>query len=301
MFAIVARSATVSASSPGPKYSTNLPTTPVLPQQLGDGQDEVGRGRAFGHPARQPEADDLRDEHRDRLAEHRRLRLDPAGAPAEDAQAVDHRRVRVGADERVRERLPVARLDDPRQVLEIDLVDDPGVRRHDAQAREGVLAPAQEGIALAVALVVALDVLLDREPRREGVDLDRVVDHELRREQRVDLARVAAEVHDRVAHRREVDDRGNAREVLQEHARRPELELAAGLGGRVPGRDRVRSLLVAVPERVLQEHAQRVGQTVDVLELRDLVARAGDVEGAHAVDSILGPPQRARAAVGGNY
>ena len=47
------------------------------------------------------EADDLRDEHRDRLAEHRRLGLDPADAPAEHAQAVDHRRVRVGADERV--------------------------------------------------------------------------------------------------------------------------------------------------------------------------------------------------------
>ena len=50
------------------------------------------------------EADDLRDEHRDRLAEHRRLGLDPADAPAEHAQAVDHRRVRVGPDQRVRVR-----------------------------------------------------------------------------------------------------------------------------------------------------------------------------------------------------
>ena len=71
-------------------------------------------------------ADDLRDEHRHRLPEHRRLGLDAADAPAEDAEAVDHRRVRVGADERVGvERRPVFALhDDAREVLEVHLVDD---------------------------------------------------------------------------------------------------------------------------------------------------------------------------------
>ena len=73
----------------------------LLAQQLGDREDEVGRGRALGQLALEAEADDLRDEHRDRLAEHRGLGLDAADAPAEHAEAVDHRRVRVGADERV--------------------------------------------------------------------------------------------------------------------------------------------------------------------------------------------------------
>ena len=47
------------------------------------------------------EADHFGDDHRDRLAEHRRLRLDPADAPAQDAEAVDHGGVAVGADQRV--------------------------------------------------------------------------------------------------------------------------------------------------------------------------------------------------------
>ena len=47
------------------------------------------------------EADDLGDEHGDRLAEHGRLGLDAADAPAEHAQAVDHGGVAVGADQRV--------------------------------------------------------------------------------------------------------------------------------------------------------------------------------------------------------
>ncbi|HYP47097.1 MAG TPA: aconitase family protein, partial [Thermoleophilaceae bacterium] len=75
-----------------------------LPEDLRDREHEVGRGRAFGEPAGETEADDLRHEHRHGLAEHRGLRLDPAHSPAEHAEAVDHRRVRVRADERVRVR-----------------------------------------------------------------------------------------------------------------------------------------------------------------------------------------------------
>ena len=56
-------------------------------QDLGHGQDQVGGRRALAQLARELEADDLRDEHRQRLAEHRRLGLDPADAPAEHARA----------------------------------------------------------------------------------------------------------------------------------------------------------------------------------------------------------------------
>jgi hypothetical protein len=41
----------------------------------------------------QLEPDDLGNEHRDRLAEHRGFGLDAADAPAHDAEAVDHRGV----------------------------------------------------------------------------------------------------------------------------------------------------------------------------------------------------------------
>ena len=51
-----------------------------------------------GQIAVQLEADHARDEHRNRLAEHGGLGLDAADAPADDADAVDHRGVRIGAD-----------------------------------------------------------------------------------------------------------------------------------------------------------------------------------------------------------
>jgi hypothetical protein len=70
-----------------------LPDHPRRAQDLRHGQDEVGRGRALAHRTGEAEADDLRHEHRDRLAELRRFRLDPAHAPAQHPEAVHHRRV----------------------------------------------------------------------------------------------------------------------------------------------------------------------------------------------------------------
>ena len=48
-----------------------------------------------------------------------------------------------------------------RQIFEIDLMADAGAGRHDAEIIECLLAPAQEGITLAVAFEFALDVFLE--------------------------------------------------------------------------------------------------------------------------------------------
>jgi hypothetical protein len=127
--------------------------------------------------------------------------------------------VRVGAHERVGEGLAVARLDHASEVLEVDLVADPGVGRHHAEVVEGALAPTQERVTLAVALELELGVALEGESLGEHVDLDRVVDHELHGHERVDAGRIAAQLGDGVAHGGEVDDGRHAGEVLHEHAR----------------------------------------------------------------------------------
>src|SRR3954452_22378200 len=113
MFPSVARSASGNDVTPSPKYSTNFPTTPVLrrisvtvstrsvavapsrsePLSLKPTTCGTSIERACRPRAAHLEADDRGDDHRERLPEHRRLRLDPAGAPAEHAEPVDHRRV----------------------------------------------------------------------------------------------------------------------------------------------------------------------------------------------------------------
>ena len=192
MFDSVARSAIGSDESPSPKNSTNLPTTPwarsICVRVSTRSVAVVPAGSA--PIVRTPDHDRLRQEHR--LSEHRRLGFDPADAPPEHAQAVDHRRVRVGAHQRVGERDPVAHRDDLPEVLQVDLMADARARRHHANVVERLLGPAQQRVALAVAPVLELDVGLVGVRRAEQVDLHGMIDDEIDRDERVDDRRVAA-------------------------------------------------------------------------------------------------------------
>ena len=163
-------------------------------------------------------------------------------------------------------------------------MDDAGVRRDDLEVAERGLPPAEERVALAVALELELRVPSDCEPRRVLVDLHRVIDHELGGKQRVDLLGVAAELAHRVAHRREVDDRGDAREVLEQDSRGRERDLARRLRLRVPSRNGLDVLVVTEPKDVLEQDLQRVREPLDVelllerAETEDLVGLAADAE-----------------------
>ncbi len=179
--------------------------------------------------------------------------------------------MRVGADEGVREVPAVPLLDDAGEVLEVDLVDDAGVRRDDTEVVEGLLAPAQEGVALSVALELELGVLEDRELRAERVHLDGVVDDEIGREKRVDLPRLAAEVSHRVAHGGEIDDGGNAGEVLEEDTRGAEGDLPVRLLAGLPFEDGPDLFLLARAQNVLEQDAKRIRQARDLLSGGDFV------------------------------
>ncbi len=82
----------------------------------------------------------------------------------------------VGADHGVGERDAVAHHDDAREVLDIDLVDDPGAGRDNLEVIEGRLPPTQELVALSVSPVFDVGVDLERVRATENVCDDRVVD-----------------------------------------------------------------------------------------------------------------------------
>ena len=173
---------------------------------------------------------------------------------------------------------------------------DAGAGRHDGEVVERRLAPFQEPVALGVAPVFDLDVLGEGLRRAELVDDDRVVDDEVDRHERVDLARVAAEVLHRVAHGGKVDDGRHAGEVLHQHARRAEGDLLLGLALVVdPGRDRLDVGLgdgaaVLVAQQVLEQHLHGERQPRDVRQ----AVLLGVEERVHGVGLV--PDGEGRAA-----
>ena len=113
-----------------------------------------------------------------------------------------------------------------REIFQIDLMADAGARRHDAEIRKRLLAPAQERIALLVALIFDDDVLLEGILCAEIIDHHRMVDDEIDFGERIDLFGIAAERLHRIAHRGEIDHRRHAGQVLHQHARGPERDFA---------------------------------------------------------------------------
>ena len=272
----------------------------VLAEQLGNGQHQVGGGRAGWQLASELEADYARDQHRNGLAQHRGLGLDAADAPAQDAEAVLHGGVGVGADAGVRVGGQAAvrrrRHHHAGQVLDVDLVHDAGAGRHDLELPERLLAPAQEREPLVVALELELHVAVEGVRPAEDVGDYRVVDDELGRHERVDLPGVAAQRPHRLAHRSQVHHRGHAGQVLHQHPGRAELDLRVRLGGRVPAGQRADMLRgdiqpVLGAQQVLQQDLEAVGQVtgaVDGIQPVYLIARPADGEIGPAAEAVPG-------------
>src|SRR5262245_8838755 len=184
MFESVARSATVRVERPSPQNSTNLLTTPCLRSisvsvsTRSVAVDPVGialvkrmptttgAGRYIGWPSMQASAS-MPPTPQPSTPRPLTIVVCESAPPSGAGLPTPAGR---GAD-----------LEDPAQVLEVYLVADAHAGGHDGEVAESLLRPAQQGIALAVALVLTLDVVVIGPQRAEHVDLDRVVDDQVDR------------------------------------------------------------------------------------------------------------------------
>ena len=197
--------------------------------------------------------------------------------------------------------------DQPGQVLEIHLVADARPGGHRPEAVEGALGPAEQLVALDVALVLDGDVLVIGRGVAGTLDDDGVVDDQLHRDQGVDLGRVAPEARQGIAHGGQVDHAGNPGEVLHEDPLGGQGDLVRRVTGALPvrfgvgapggdgddvvGRDVGR---VLVPEQVLQDHLDRVGEAAHLmsrdqgrsLEGEDLVLAALDRQDGPGAEAV---------------
>jgi hypothetical protein len=125
-----------------------------------------------------------------------------------------------------------------------------------------------------------------------------VIDDQIHRDHWVDPTRVAAQRREGVAHCGEIDDGGHAREVLHEHTRREEGDLAFGGALVEPCRDGLDvvdldAASVLMAQQVLQEDLQRHRQTRQVtehcgrgFEAVILVPPAAGGQGAAGVETV---------------
>ena len=153
-------------------------------------------------------------------------------------------------------------------------------RRYSAEVGEALLTPFEEGVALRVPVVFDVEVEVERVSVGTGdVHLHRVVDDQIHGHLRVDALGVATHLHHRVTKGRKVDHGGHAGEVLKDHPRGAEGNLASLAIGR-PAGDGAHVFLadeeaVEVAQRTLEEHAHAVRKRGGV--------HTGSIEGVEGV------------------
>ena len=244
----------------------------VLAQHLHHPQHQVRGGDAFRQAAGQPKADHIGNEHGHRLAEHGRLRLNAAHAPAEHAEAVDHGGVAVGSDQGVGVGQGAAVLrtgpNGLGQMLQVDLVANAGAGRHDAKIVKRRLPPAQETVTLLVAGHLHFDVVAERPCIAEAINHHRVVDDQIDGREGIDEAGVEARIDHGAAHGGQIGHRRYAGEVLHEHPGRTIGDLFGARGVVRPIGQRFdvaarHGGAVLVAKQVLQQDLERHRQPGD--------------------------------------
>ncbi len=237
-------------------------------QELGDGEGEVGGGDSGLKLAGHVDADDVGGEEVNGLAEHAGLSLDAADAPADDAQAVDHGGVGVGAHEGVGVDDAVFFEDAFGEVFEVDLVDNADAGGHDFEGVEGLHAPFEEFVAFAVACEFVFEVELKCGGGACGVHLHGVVHDEVHGHEWLDEFGVAVEFLDGGAHGGEVHKEGHSGEVLEDDAGNDEGDFFGAFGIRLPGGEGAHvvfgdALAVAVAQDGFEHDADGDGQAGD--------------------------------------
>ena len=141
----------------------------------------------------------------------------------------------VGADQGVGvEHAVFGLVNAPRQVFQIDLVDDAKTGRHHAKGGKCLHAPFHELVALAVALELQLHVQVERLFAAVVVHHDGVVYHQIHGHQGFDFFGVMAQLGGHTAHGCQIGQQRHAGKVLQHHARDDKGNFVFALGLRLP-------------------------------------------------------------------
>ena len=275
-----------------------FPDHALLAQHLRDGEDQVGRGSAFGQLAGQLEADDGGKKHRGRLAQHARFGFNAADAPADDAESVDHRCMRIGSDEGIGISGAVFFKNDRREIFEVHLMDDSGVGRDDAEILERSLAPFEERIALLIALKFHQGIEVEGIGGAEFVDLHGVIDDQIHRDHGIGFFRIGAKFREGVAHGGEVDHAGHAGEILKQDAGGTEVDLGGGRRG-IPFRDvldigALDGEVVLKAQEIFEKNLDGIGNAREVEagflkrgEPVNLIGAAADAKLARGAEGVL--------------
>src|SRR6476619_1824367 len=169
------------------------------------------------------------------LTQHCCFRFNSPNAPSENSQPVHHRGMRIRSNECIwigALRICGTVRSGPYRLckkLEVNLMANAGSRRDDTKVIERHLSPFQESVTFTIPLVLQCNISGKCLRSAKCVDDDRMVAHQIDRNQRADLAWITTKNTHSVTHCRQIDHSRHASEILHEDSGRPKGDLFACL------------------------------------------------------------------------
>ena len=179
-----------------PREFHKRPHNTVLSQCLSDGEHEIGGGHACAQLSLQMTSHHLWQCHRQGQSQHRRLCLNAAHAPAQNAQTIHHRGMAIRAQHTVGIKPLLAAFVTHHhqlcQVLQIHLMTNTTARGNQTHIGKGLLSPFQKAIPLAVAFKFSLLIDFLCLVRGKSIHTDRMIHHHIQRNDRIDATRLSS-------------------------------------------------------------------------------------------------------------
>ena len=187
---------------------------PQFPQLLGEGEHQVRGGTHRIHRSGEADSDHPGDRHEIRLSEHYGFGFDASDTPTHDPKTVDHGRMAICSDQGIGKQDTLLGTHTLRKVLEVHLVADSRVWRHDTEIGKTLLGPLEQTVALVVPPIFHSHIESEGILCAEAVDLDGMVNNQVDRDLRVDVFRVFSCLCNSIAQGRQVNYGRNTGEVL---------------------------------------------------------------------------------------
>ncbi len=141
-----------------------------------------------------------------------------------------HQRVGIGN----RSALKLGLKDHLSQILQIDLMHYAGGWRNNAEITEGRLSPAQKGVPFPIPFILSLHVELKGVGLTKEIHLNRMIDDQVHRDQRINSVRVFSHLGHGITHHGQIHQGRKPGKVLKENSRRCESDFPIGLLFGVP-------------------------------------------------------------------
>ncbi len=159
--------------------------------------------------------------------------------------------------------------DYPSQIFKIYLVTDARIWGDDVEIIKAFLGPLEQGIAFGVTVVFFGDIPGNGIGRAKIVDLNRMIDNQIHRDQWIYFLRIATQLFDSIAHGCKIDHRRNARKILHQHPCRVVRNFNRRIVAFLPARDIVQVFFedhvpVQLAQQVFNQNFNRIGQALHI-------------------------------------